>query len=299
MSKARPRKPVSASKSDGRLSMYSNTILYSVLPTPGLVKVFRALIGLPLPFPEAMPTSQGFAVGDVDTIGAFDDLRSDYAGVASEARVFWCLALAVAVVSTVPAKAKHWEDSVFSLARRLHAIPGWTGIDAREIETILPVWYAHAESRMGKVELPEVRVAFASKWANVTTPLQPDTPDAIAGMVLADLLPLPPEAVGIEGKRKSYCKRKQRLLTLCWAMQRVEGEGPFYLSSGKAGEWLGMGPDSAHSTLRYFVDHMGVLELVEKGRQGFATRYRYRGRAETAKVEAMIDGFRQKGAQVA
>jgi hypothetical protein len=292
MSKARSRKSASAPKSDRRLYRQSTTTLYSVLPTSALVKVFGALIDLPLPFSDATPIPPGVAVGDVDTVGAFDGLRTTYAGVASEARVFWCLAVAVAVVSTMPAKLKQWEDAIFVLARRLHAIPSLNGVDASALAGIVPVWYAHAESRLGKVELPEVRVAFASKWANVTTPLHPDTPDAIAGMVMADLLPLPPEAAGIECKRKGYCKRMGRLLTLCWAMQHVEGEGPFFLSGRKAGELLGTGPDFPSTALRYFVDHLGVLVEHEKGRQGRATRYRFRGLADVARVEAMLSGFR-------
>jgi hypothetical protein len=65
-----------------------------------------------------------------------------------------------------------------------------------------------------------------------------------------------------------------RLALLCAQLQEEAGEEPFYLTCRNAGRLLGIRHEPANDRLRLLMTHK-VLKLVEKGRPGRASRYRY------------------------
>ncbi|MFH1922445.1 MAG: hypothetical protein ABIP48_21500 [Planctomycetota bacterium] len=66
------------------------------------------------------------------------------------------------------------------------------------------------------------------------------------------------------------------LVAICRELQSEAGDKPFYLSSSLAANLLGITPMRAWRWLRLLCRE-GRLEVVEKGNQRRATRYRYLG----------------------
>ncbi|MGH7868220.1 MAG: hypothetical protein ACREP9_11515 [Candidatus Dormibacteraceae bacterium] len=88
---------------------------------------------------------------------------------------------------------------------------------------------------------------------------------------LAQESPIPPEAEQFENPEI------KRLVALCWQLQILSGEKPFYLSSRVCQKLF---DHPSHSTLATWLGGMvtlGILEVVEPGNQKRATRYRYLG----------------------
>ena len=67
-----------------------------------------------------------------------------------------------------------------------------------------------------------------------------------------------------------------RMVLLCRQLQHVAGDEPFYLTCRTAGDLLGISYKLANKWTRLLA-HDRVLELVERGKVGRASRYRYLG----------------------
>ena len=80
---------------------------------------------------------------------------------------------------------------------------------------------------------------------------------------------LPPEAMQFEDRPK------QLLVALCWQLQILAGDGPFYLSCRSCQNLFGHASHSTAATWLSSLCGMGILKEVTHGTGIKATRYRY------------------------
>jgi hypothetical protein len=83
----------------------------------------------------------------------------------------------------------------------------------------------------------------------------------------ADKRPLPPIA-------SRYTPEVGRLIGLCAVLQERAGDGPFFLAANPLADLLNVRRSNLYLRLRLLV-RKKVLDVVEKGRMGRATRFRY------------------------
>jgi len=106
---------------------------------------------------------------------------------------------------------------------------------------------------------------FSESWGKVRTPKG----EGVMTEVLERARAAPDDRMAEE-----YGDKMGLLVAICRELQKEVGDGPFYLSSHKAGHMLGISPKRAWKWLRLLCRE-GHLAVVERGNQGRATRYKY------------------------
>lgn len=157
---------------------------------------------------------------------------------------------------------------LFKLARELKGIPSFAEADLPSLKSIVKRWHAAALRFIATKQFEESWFDFAEGWSKVKYPAGKGPIDVIFATVTDSNLPLP---------AAEYESKKLRMLVgLCRELQRVAGQGNFYLSARTAGGLVGVD----HATAaRWFkgltVD--GILRIVEVGSQSSrkASRYKY------------------------
>jgi hypothetical protein len=78
--------------------------------------------------------------------------------------------------------------------------------------------------------------------------------------------------------------RYRRLAHVCFVIQGITGDEPFYLDARRAGDLIGVGAMTAWRRLMILCHPaMGILELVEKGNERRSNRYRLVAGRESAR----------------
>lgn len=168
-------------------------------------------------------------------------------------------------VNTIPKKEGQRNQCLFRLARYLRGkMP-----DASQEELRLMVWKWHAMALpvIGTKEFAISWVDFLNGWDKVRLPY-----GSILQPILAkidDTAPLQPRFLAF-----GYQKAGQHLIRICEALQVHSGTEPFFLSSRKAGELIGMHFTDAAKILVALQDD-AVLKLISKGAGHKASRYRF------------------------
>lgn len=157
---------------------------------------------------------------------------------------------------------------IFKLTRRLRR-HFERDANPREYESIVREWHARAMPFIRTKEWPINWQEFCAAFANVEQPYDSSL-DSIVDE--ADSSPLPPEAEPYSDPPM------RRLIAICAALSRYHGGQPFFLSSRKAGEALGVSFKTAAERLKLLVLE-GVLELIEVGKKSSkqASSYRWIG----------------------
>lgn len=83
-----------------------------------------------------------------------------------------------------------------------------------------------------------------------------------------------PEAV-----ENDYDQAYQYLLAVCYELQNIAGDEPFFITGEQAGNILGRSQPVGHAALKMFVNH-GILERVKIGHTGVSSEYRYKKPAD-------------------
>lgn len=170
----------------------------------------------------------------------------------------------------VPTKVHENNNLLFQLARGVlnlerleHCV-----YSPSQLRAVFNEWYKRALPFLRSGQSRDAYlVEFMNAKKHATKPLGGNTIGE--AWSLAQSEPLPPEAKMFDEE----CN--QRLVALCFQLQRLNGDKPFYISTRDCQRHLGLDTPHEAAKLLTALQQMGIIELVEKGGARRATRYRY------------------------
>jgi len=171
-----------------------------------------------------------------------------------------------AIQATQPEAPGQRNRQIFELARALKAIPALSDADVRDLRGIVRRWHERALPIIGTKPFDDTWADFVAGWPRVHFPRgQEPMTRILARARAAD----PPRAA------EAYDAPETRLLvTICRELQRIAGDGPFFLACRTAAHLTALDQATAWRRLGMLV-HDRVLSVIEKGTRHRATRYRY------------------------
>ncbi len=195
----------------------------------------------------------------------------------------WRSEVEAAVKDTLPVSAETWEPKLFSLARRLKAMPGLAGAEPDALLRIAEDWHAGAAA-VHRVDLDRGKVlaAFRRAWKSVRCPDGEGPLERIFGGSLAD----PPSAAD------RYDGNRRMLASFIWHLSRDTGDD-FFLSCRTVGRLLDIHFSRAAAHLRGLVRD-GWLEIASRGdyASGRASEYHLGPTASDTPPSATSSGLR-------
>jgi hypothetical protein len=163
-------------------------------------------------------------------------------------------------------------NSIFTLCRALKAFEATNGhtLTKAEQDSAFSLWWNTAKPLLPRdAEFDEYRFEFERTFEKTRTPLGANP--LFQAIEQADSRPLPPEAA------RYGSPKIKRLVAVCFQLQRLAGNAPFFIGARGAAIVLGTKkPETGLTTLDGLVRD-GILTVVRKGESGgkLATRYRY------------------------
>lgn len=175
-----------------------------------------------------------------------------------------------AIVKTLPTKPGTRHKAVFNFARLLRSRDELKDLPFSKLRPIVKRWYGQAVARLGADKINADADAnwadFVEGWPNVKYPGEGAYMNAMLERAMrADT---PEVALEFETERARW------LVALCRELQREAGDDPFYLPTTTVETLLGYKRMEGWRMLDHLC-RVGILELVEKGNQKKANRYRY------------------------
>jgi len=181
-----------------------------------------------------------------------------------------------AITSTLPTDTGQRDRCIFTFCRWLKAIPELQDLKAAQLKPIVERWHARAYPIIGTKRFEVTWQDFIYAWKRVKYP---------KGMLLGPVLQKaredtqnPPEATDYEDPRT------QLFVRICWQLQQIHGEQPFWLSHRTAGQLLGISHTEAGKKFEMLMED-GVLGIANAHTKIFATRYRYIGQHAGKELE--------------
>jgi hypothetical protein len=172
-----------------------------------------------------------------------------------------------AIVATLPRTQGQRHDHVFKLARYLKAIPSLEDAEIRTLRPIVERWHSRALPVIGTKPFLETWADFVHAWENVKVPAGKGAVETAFTQAVASVPP--PIATNLYGQGPIVL-----LAALCRELQRIAGDGEFYLDCRTAGKLIGV----AHTTAWEYLNVLcadGVLAAGAKGNQIKASRFRF------------------------
>jgi len=172
-----------------------------------------------------------------------------------------------AIVATLPRIQGQRNDHLFKLARHLKAIPSLKDAEIRTLRPIVERWHSRALPVIGTKAFLESWADFVHAWEKVRVPAGKGAVETAFTRAVASVPP--PIATKLYGQGPIVL-----LAALCRELQRIAGDGEFYLDCRKAGELIGV----AHTTAWEYLNILcadGVLAAGAKGNQTKASRFRF------------------------
>jgi len=195
----------------------------------------------------------------VSLVSSVTSVSSD-TSVSSETYVTSDSSVAIPI-RLIPTGEGQRNRKVFELARYLKGLHPDLSFD--ELLPLVRHWFTLAEPHISTKDFSLSWLDFRVAWEAVKMPY---------GAVMADIVAnLPPPME--DDLWLQYGLHGSKLFQLCLALQKREGESPFFISARTAGEFLELHHTMAARILKVFVID-GVLEEVSKGSiNGLASRY--------------------------
>ncbi len=232
---------------------------------------YRWLIGLPegeLPM-IADPRTAGL-LGECNTASAADTAHSDEP-VPPQTPLLLAPAVLHAIASTLPTGPGQRNRRLFHLARKLKAIPELANADFPELRPIVAEWHRQALPAIATKDCLETWADFVIAWPRVMF-AGDDVVEAAFARACAIAPPL--KAVELYGTGPIVL-----LCSLCRELQRIAGEGQFFLDCRTAGQLVGVDHSTAWRWLSKVLCADGILLAGAKGSResGNANEFKYIG----------------------
>jgi hypothetical protein len=172
--------------------------------------------------------------------------------------------------ATLPTKLGQRNSQVFEFARWLKAMPQYRDADPLDLEPEVRRWYERALPNLSTRSFEVTLGDFTRAWPRIKFPK--------GSCLLAELFARARSAQLPAAAMRYESREARELVGLCSELQRVAGDGPFYLSCRVAGAFLGIDHKSASSLLSLF-QQQKILCLVSPGTMTGqrASQYRYLG----------------------
>jgi hypothetical protein len=158
---------------------------------------------------------------------------------------------------------------VFGFSRALKCIPELRNWTSNDLRPILERWYELALPFISTKDFDQTRADFEHAWERVKWPKGTQLLAIAREMAVQDP-DTPREANGYEDPRT------QLLVRVCWQLQLLHGEQPFFLAWHAAGDLIGLSHPEAGRRLEMLVRD-GVLKITEANTRRRATRYKFAG----------------------
>ena len=174
-----------------------------------------------------------------------------------------------AIIHTLPKSIGERNKHIFPFCRWLKGIPELTELPTKASKPIVKQWHEKALPVIGTKPFTKTWTEFVYGYRRVKWPKGDDTLKRAVEIALKAQDTLP-EAEDYDDPEV------QLLIRVCYELQQLKGEEPFWLSCHSAGGILGVSHTWANKLLQMLVaDEM--LEIVENHTTKKATRYRYIG----------------------
>jgi len=206
----------------------------------------------------------------VETVETVEDGRGHCGGGGAQVDGLRCRDAAVenAILSTLPTEPGTRHRCLFEFCRALQAIPGVKGMPLSALKPWVKEWYERAKPNIVNADFVDNWEDFTESWDKVKYPKGEDIMVQVWERAKAA-----PDASAI----KEYENEKMGILVaICRELQREAGDNPFFLSCALAAKLLDITSMRAWRWLKLLCRE-GRLELISKGNQKRANRYRYVG----------------------
>jgi hypothetical protein len=178
-----------------------------------------------------------------------------------------------AVADTLPLARGQRNRCVFSLARRLKALPELASADLRQLKPIIQEWHRQALANIETQAFEESWLDFVIAWERVA--FAADQPPLEWALEQAKLSPV--------ADADEYEQEQLRwLVGVCYHLAIKSRDGVFYLSTRSAGALLGVDHKKANRWLRLLCFDGVLKELAKGDASGRASRFRWTGAAPLA-----------------
>lgn len=165
------------------------------------------------------------------------------------------------------------DGCLFAYARALKAYESTVcyRLTSEELEAAFSLWWDVSKPYLvPDADFDEYRLIFHAAWKRARSPLGAN--QLQQAIRLAASAPPPPEA------SRYGNPQLQRLVAVCFHLQRLQGDSPFFLSLREAAKVLRTKSLHKASAILHGLVHDGILVVVEKGtRHGRrATRFKFK-----------------------
>lgn len=166
------------------------------------------------------------------------------------------------------------EDSLFIFARAIKAfeVTNQRRLSTNDLQRAFVLWWSNAKPLLqADDDFDEWRLAFDDAWESAKHPLGANV--LAEAIRRADTQPPPPAA-----SRYRTSAKLQRLVAVCYQLQVLAGDGPFFLSVRDAARIVGTSKFGKASTFLSGLVRDDVLKLESKGVPGGrrASRFRFK-----------------------
>jgi hypothetical protein len=236
---------------------------------------YRWLIPLPdgeLPFVDPFQAGLG---GKIEKMGE-SQRRCNTADTSNGGRTVSAVSAVLqgierAIAATLPIMKGQRNQCVFRLAQHLKSI--LPDAEPAKLRVIVQEWYRRALPVIGTKEFVETWADFIQAWEKVRVPAGEGAVEMAFKLAVAD--PPPPIAVKLYGEGRPPIVL---LATLCRELQRIAGDGEFFLDCRWAGRLIEVDHTTAWRYLKVLCAD-GVLAAGAKGSRttGKASQFRFVG----------------------
>ena len=190
-------------------------------------------------------------------------------------------AIEKAIQATLPTTKGMRNRQGFQLARGLKGIPSLADKNPQSLIPVVQRWHNLALPYIETKEFDETLIDFLYAWPRVNMPMRLNLMEDAMKTAKANPIPNLP-----------YDSQYMReLAALCRELQKIVGDGPFFLSIRTAGRLLKVHHATAGRGL-FLLEADGWIKTIEKGgteKNPFrATRFRYTGKGRTANPDGEL-----------
>jgi hypothetical protein len=174
-------------------------------------------------------------------------------------------------------------EYVFCLAQELKGVSNFDKQPREVQKDVVQAWYETyltniVDEKGEQLSFDEVWLQFLDAWPKAMYPKGMLLPTAL-DRARADT---PPEAEGYNNPRVKL------LVSICYQLQLIQGNKPFWLSTYDAGRIVGRTQNWGSKMLSGLV-RAGVLELIKQGKGNQASRFRYISRDKKEQLDPVSE----------